>query len=375
MLSFELKSDLIGQLSTLNQKIIQKQVLIQSLSREDQDAIYKLARVSQIGASTRIENAILTDAEVFWIDTMLVREAKTTAYKKFEQQIKNKLSKDRERSIEEVAGCRNMLFLIYEQARDLIPFTESTLRGLHAELLRYYPKAKHYLGQYKTMTNSVVEINQVTNEQRVMFKTADPGPVTQSAMTDLLSWYHQALIKCPWTLVVACEFVFRFLAIHPFQDGNGRLGRGLFLFLLLQSPDITLAQVSRYVAIDRQIEKHKEEYYLVLQRCSGAKYLTNPKKYKVEYFLKFMLKIFDEALDDIDYYIDRVKTTKKLSETAQKVLQCMKDFPEKKMQTKDIVQQTRLPRRTAIYSLNTLLTAGLIQKYGQGAATQYQVVF
>ncbi len=375
MLSFELNNNIVTQLSALSQKATQKLSLLTPLSAEEKKGIHQLARVSQVGASTRIENAILTDAEVLWIDTTLVRDARVGVFQKYEYQIKDKLSRDRERSIEEVAGCRNMHFLIYEQARDFIPLTEITLRGLHAELLQFYPKAKHYLGQYKNVTNSVVEINHKTKDQRIVFKTADPGPITQAAMSDLVAWYNNTASQFPWTIAVACEFVFRFLAIHPFQDGNGRVGRGLFLLSLLQSSDSVLAEVGRYVAIDRQIEKHKEEYYLVLQRCSGGKFLSDPKKYQFEIFLKFMLKVMDEALDDVDYYLNRLKTTQALSDTARLVLKCINDFPEKKLQTNDIIQQTKLPRRTVVYSLNALIKSGLIQRNGQGPATRYQVVF
>ena len=68
-----------------------------------------------------------------------------------------------------------------------------------------------------------------------MFQTADAGPITTSAMKDLVGWYNEILPLSPWTIEITLEFVYRFLAIHPFQDGNGRLGRGLFLLSLLQS--------------------------------------------------------------------------------------------------------------------------------------------
>ncbi len=42
----------------------------------------------------------------------------------------------KERSIEEVAGCRAMLELIYAQGKNLAPHTEATIRGLHKELLQ-----------------------------------------------------------------------------------------------------------------------------------------------------------------------------------------------------------------------------------------------
>ena len=85
------------------------------------DSIHRYARMSQIGASTRIENAVLTDAEIDWMDTVLSKDARTTAFQSQRKLIENKLSKDRERSLEEVAGCRAMLHIIYEQAHEFSP--------------------------------------------------------------------------------------------------------------------------------------------------------------------------------------------------------------------------------------------------------------
>ena len=124
--------------------------------------------------------------------------------------------------------------------------------------------------------------------------------ITETAVSDLITWYNDTLPQEPSGLAVSCEFTFRFLAIHPFQDGNGRLGRGLFLLSLLQSPNKAVADLAPYLALDRQIEKHKEEYYTVLNKCSDGKFLTNPSKYNTEHFLHFMVKVFEESLDDIE---------------------------------------------------------------------------
>ena len=92
-----------------------------------------------IGASTRIENALLTDSEIDWLDTILTQDGKTTALEANRDLIENKLSKDRERSIEEVAGCRQLLLSIYESASQ---FSREYLRmfGMspkaHAEFLK-----------------------------------------------------------------------------------------------------------------------------------------------------------------------------------------------------------------------------------------------
>jgi len=375
MLSFQINRELSQDLKSLSNRIALTNQFVQDLSQEERESIHQFARVSMVGASTRIENAVLTDTEIQWIDTELTKEARPTSFESKQSLIEDKFSKDRERSIEEVAGCREMLFLIYEQHSDFFPLSESTIRGFHQQLLRYYPPAQHYLGCYKTVTNSVVERNHKTNEERIVFKTADPGPITEVAMNDLVSWYNRVALDQPWSVAIACEFVFRFLAIHPFQDGNGRLGRGLYLLALLQSPNKALSQLARYLAIDRQIERHKAEYYYILQQCSGGVFFEDPQKYKIELFLKYMIKILNHAINGIDLTHQRYMAIQKLSESSLKVLECFKEFPEKRLQTKDIESYTKLPRRTIIYSLNNLVEKNLLQKKGEGAGTRYQIIF
>jgi Fic family protein len=329
-----------------------------------------------IGASTRIENALLTDLEVDWIDTILSTDGHVSAFETHKLMIENKLSKDRERSIEEVTGCRQMLLLIYQEAESLIPLKETDVRSLHYELLAPYQKGAHYAGKYKTHPNSVVQQNWSTRESRVVFQTVDAGPVTQAAMADLIQWYNEIYLQDAGTLAIASEFVFRFLAIHPFQDGNGRLGRGLFLLLLLlQSKNKALSTVGKYLAIDRYIEKYKEEYHFVLNCCSNGKFQQDPHSYKIHYFLEFMMKVLDESLEGVEKYRKKFKALQKLSDAAIKVLNTFKEHPEVRLNTKSIFEQTGIPIRTVAYALATLLENKLIQRYGQGAATKYQLTF
>lgn len=374
-MSFQIDSDVTKLLIALNEAISDKNVLIESLSNQDREAIHHYAWVSMVGASTRIENAILTDSEIDWLDSILGKDAKKTAFDVHREMIADKFSKDKERSLEEVAGCRTVLLLIYEQAKSYMPLSEATIRGLHAELLRHYSKTGIIKGEYKTHPNSVIEENHRTGSKKTIFKTADPGLQTELAMRDLLTWYNKAIHKEPWSVAVACEFVFRFLAIHPFQDGNGRLGRALFLMSLLQSPQTKLANVIYCLAIDRHIERHKEEYYIVLNQCSNGKFALIPSDYKIEYFLRYMIKVLQGSLGDIDFYIRRVQSSKKLSESALKVLQCFRELPEIRIKPKNIQESTGLPTRTIANALSTLLSAEFIQRNGQGSATYYQLVF
>ncbi len=375
MLSFQIDSQITKQLIALNELITEKYAFLKTLPEDEKEHIHRYAWISMVGASTRIENAILTDSEVDWLDSVLGKDGKQTALDAHRIQIENKLSKDKERSIEEVAGCRTVLLLIYEQAKDYLPLTEHTLRSLHHELLRHYSKVGIIKGAYKDHSNSVIEENHQTGEKKSIFKTASPGIETEMAMRDLIEWYNKAMQEEPWQIAVAAEFVYRFLAIHPFQDGNGRLGRALMLMSLLHCPSQSIAEVIYYLAIDRHIEKHKEEYYIVLNQCSQGNFRSDPSDYNIEFFLKYMIKVLQGAMGDIDFYATRAKDFKKLPEKAVKLLECFKEQAEIKVKTRDIIEVTGFPKRTVTTNLKLLTSKNFIARYGQGAATYYQLIF
>lgn len=375
MLSFSPTLQLEKALKTIQADIVLLAQEISNMSESEKTWIHKSVLISTIGASTRIENAALTDAEIEWVDTTLTQDGKTTAYEAKKSDILNKLSKDRERSIEEVVGCREVLNLAYIQAEDFFPLTENTIRGMHKILLSYYPQAAAYAGSYKTSPNLVVSVNHETGERRTVLEPTPPGPLTETAMRDLISWYNGVIRDYPWTILVATEFVFRFLAIHPFQDGNGRIGRVLFLIALMQGEDPALKEVVRFISIDRQIERNRPIYYSALRNVSEGRYLADPQAYNLESLAWFFLKMIRSALDDVALLRQRYAAITRLSENALKVFACFKSSPEKRLAISDLMQETGLVRRTAQNALVSLVNAGFLQRLGVGPSSRYQIIF
>ena len=375
MLSFKPTSIIEKQLKHLQSLLVETYRDIDEATGEEKAYLNKCALISNVGATTRIENAVLTDIEIEWVDTVLSSDGKTSAFEENKDFIVNKLSKDRQRSIEEVVGSRNVLTTIYQQAKEFHPLRETDIRALHKDLLMFYPSANYYAGNYKTVINKVIAREHETGQERTVLEPTEPGVMTNMAMQQLVEWYNQSISEHPWPILVAIEFVFRFLAIHPFQDGNGRIGRALFILALLQSGDKYLESVIPYVAIDRKIEQNKTRYYTVLHQCSDGKYQADPEKYQYDSFVLFMLSIFETALVDIDLYREKFQNLKQLSESAIKVLECFKSSPEKQLKVADIEISTNLPRRTIQFSLNTLTRQTFLQRLGKAAATRYQLVF
>lgn len=143
----------------------------------------------------------------------------------------------------------------------------------------------------------------------------------------------------------------------------------------LHCPNKKLAEVIYHLAVDRHIEKHKEEYYIVLNQCSDGIYHTDPTEYKIEYFLKYMIKVLQGAMADVDFYAKRAKEFKKLPDKAIKTMECFKEKEEEKVKTKDIIEATGFAKRTVTSNLKILFDKEFIARYGQGSATYYQLIF
>lgn len=375
MLSFRPSVKLEREMKRLHARFVESHKSLENLTLEEERYLNRFALISNIGASTRIENAVLTDGEIEWVDTNLNDDGRITAFEEKKEFILNKLSKDRERSVDEVVGCRQVLTTIYMQARELFPLSETIIRGLHNDLLRYYPQATDHAGGYKKTPNNVVYHNHETGEKRVVLDPAPPGIVTETAMSELVKWYNSNIHELLWPLLGAVEFVFRFLAIHPFQDGNGRLGRALFILSVLHSDDRYLSGIAPYLALDRHIERSSSLYYSVLHQGSGGKFQADPGSYNFEPLAWFFSKIFDASLDDIAFYRKRFEALQKLSESAFTVLDCFKSQPEKRLKVADIVKESGIPRRTVQYALKILIDQKFLQLLGRGAASRYQLLF
>ncbi|MBU1701128.1 MAG: Fic family protein [Candidatus Eisenbacteria bacterium] len=82
-----------------------------------------------------------------------------------------------------------------------------------------------------------------------------------------MTWSSEAVQSGEYhVLLVVAVFVVRFLAIHPFQDGNGRLSRALTTLLLLRAG----YDYVPYSSLERIVEDNKEEYYKALRRAQST---------------------------------------------------------------------------------------------------------
>ena len=165
------------------------------------------------------------------------------------------------RDEQEVAGYAEVMEMVFENYTD-IPVTENYIKQLHSVLLRHSEKDVRHRGEYKKHSNSVAAFDPEGKTLGVVFETTAPFDTPQE-MQDLLAWTRETLADNsyhPLIVTAICNVVF--LAIHPFQDGNGRLSRVLVSLLLLK----TGYSYIPYTSLESIVEKSRDAYYLSLQR-------------------------------------------------------------------------------------------------------------
>ena len=219
---------------------------IEKRERQTLKQLKSIATVRSVGASTRIEGSKMSDEEV----KVLIENLKS--------------SRLEDRDAQEVAGYYETLNIIAESYRD-ISITENAIKSLHNTLMRHNEKDAWHRGNYKQMSNAVEATNMLAGTKQIVFQPAPPGQETEDAMWKLVEWYVQEKETHP--IVRSAVFVYDFLSIHPFQDGNGRLSRLIATLLLLKHGYSWI----EFVSFEYEIEAKKAEYYQVLMECQGGR--------------------------------------------------------------------------------------------------------
>ena len=301
--------------------------------------------VTSTGASTLIEGSQLTDQDVQALF------------------LKPSVAKFKTRDEQEVGGYIEVLQLVFEQWAD-IPFSQSVVLSLHQQMLGYSDKDVRHKGTYKFAPNRVEARGQDGTLVGVIFDPTPPHLVAKE-MQELLDWTAQELAgeNFPSLLVIA-NFIFEFLAIHPFQDGNGRLSRILTNLLLLQAG----YGFCPFVSHEKIIEKRKADYYLALNQTQKSwKNADEDLSPWLGFFLSVLEQQSQQAIElMIDEPIELFLSQKQLQ--AWEYANSVETFSRSQM-----VTATQLNPRTVDHSLRKLVNMNKLERLGQGRATRYRI--
>ncbi len=164
--------------------------------------------------------------------------------------------------------------------------------------------------------------------------------------------------------MVIANFVFEFLAIHPFQDGNGRLSRILTNLLLLQAG----YEFCPFVSHEKIIEDNKADYYVALNQTQQS---WKNEDEDVSPWLMFFLGVVENQSQQVLRLMTDEPTELFLSELQLQVWEYANSVDT--FSRGEIVNATLNPR-TVDHTLRKLVDMNKIGRFGQARATRYRIM-
>jgi Fic family protein len=255
------------------------------------------------------------------------------------------------------------------------PLTEAKLFAWHKMLLRENKKLE--VGQWRTHEEPMQVISGAMGKGKVHYE-APPSSKVPKEMKKFIQWFNDSgpggkseIKKAPVRSAIAHLY---FETIHPFEDGNGRIGRAIAEKALSQT-------IGRPVmlSLSRTIEAKKSIYYASLEKAQRSNEITP----WMEYFAKTALDAQREAETQIDFtlkktkFFDRFKD--QINERQLTVIRRMLEEGTKGFQggmnAKKYIGLTKTSKATATRDMQQLLEKGAFVLSGKagGRSTSYQV--
>ncbi|OGJ90706.1 MAG: cell filamentation protein Fic [Candidatus Raymondbacteria bacterium RifOxyC12_full_50_8] len=334
--NLRLTPDIANQLRVLGE-FKGREALYQRQSPEAMEKLLESAIIQSTQSSNRIEGVIASDKRV----SAIVKSHATP----------------RNRSEQEIAGYRDILCLIHQSNQDM-PITENVILQFHSMLFRY---ATIKAGTWKNGDNEIVEIRS-DGSRYVRFKPVSAFE-TSRYMTDLVVAYAELVrTEAYEPLILIPLFVLDFLCVHPFTDGNGRIGRLLTLLLLYKAG----YSVGKYISLERIIEDSKEGYYETLRTASEGWHASKHDSITwLSYFYGMLVRAYKEFEANVGIFNGKGSKTEQVVAAINRfvlpfgITEVEKNCPNV---SRDMIRKI----------LRDLRSQGIIKAVGRGKAARWQ---
>jgi Fic family protein len=250
----------------------------------------------------------------------------------------------------------------YEQ-----PLTESKILEWHKLLMGNNKRIN--AGQWRKGTEPMQVISGSASNPKVHFE-APPSKTLSKEMKRFIEWYNKNEISSP--IIKAAVSHLYFESIHPFEDGNGRIGRAIAEKALSQGFDNPIL-----FSISKSIEQNKSAYYKELQHAQQRLEITK----WIEWFASIIIFAQDDAEKTIQFTIKKVKFfnkhDKSFNERQRKVVNRMLEEGiygfMGGMNVKKYISITDTSKATATRDLQELAEMNVFVIRGVGRSTTYEI--
>lgn len=250
--------------------------------------------------------------------------------------------------------------------------SEKTLKNWHQTLLN---DSKYInAGVYRKGKEPMQIVSGAMGKETVHYE-APPSERVSKEMKQFVKWYNDFKTNGSMqkTIVKAAIAHLYFESIHPFEDGNGRIGRALVEKCLAESLNRQII-----LSLSTAIDNNKKEYYSQLNKSSKTLNINN----WLVYFSQLLIEAQQNAIDVINLSIKKTRfldSHEKHMNTRQiKVLKKMLDMGAEDfkggMTAKKYMSITKTTKATATRDLQNLVQNNILEKQGDGRSTHYHLL-
>lgn len=252
------------------------------------------------------------------------------------------------------------------------PLSHERLQGWQAALFPtgFSGMAKILVGAYREHAEPMQIVSGRVGGEHVHFE-APPSSRVPAEMQALLAWINAGIE--PDTLVQAALAHLWFETIHPFEDGNGRIGRAIVDLVLARDG----SQASRLMRISQRLLEKRDDYYGELERAQHGLLDVTPWIMwfvaQVRFACELAAVAIDECLETARFW--HARRQQELSPRQRKMLNVLLDAGpggvEGGMSTKKYESLTGASRATSSRDLTELEDDGILLRAGSGRSTRY----
>ncbi|MCB0429152.1 MAG: Fic family protein [Flavobacteriales bacterium] len=241
------------------------------------------------------------------------------------------------------------------------PLTQKRLFGWHAALFPtgYSGPYKIEVGKYRTGEMQVV--SGAMGKEKVHYQAVKPERV-KTEMKTFLDWFNKDNSLDP--VLKAAIAHFWFIIIHPFDDGNGRIGRAITDMLLARAE----GSGERFYSMSSQILTERKQYYKVLQ---DVQHSTGDITEWLDWFLHCLKKAMLATENTTRKVIRKAEFWKlhehtPINERQRRMLNKLFDGFDGKLQTSKWAKITKTSTDTALRDIKDLVAKGILQPTKEG---------
>lgn len=235
----------------------------------------------------------------------------------------------------------------YDLLLSLNPYNEKDLLKAHKLMMQDLVERN---GKYRTDGVGIFDGAKVVH-------LAPPADRVPELMFDLFKWLKESDVH---PLIKSCVFHYEFEFIHPFQDGNGRIGR-LWQTVILKE----WKEIFAWLPVETLIKENQKEYYNVLGTSDSE---ANSTKF-IEFMLSLILNTIEEIIETEKKVTQKISV--KVTVNQQKIIDAIKANPY--VTQEELADIVGIARKNIIVNMKKLQEIGLIKRIGADKNGHWQV--